>query len=135
MATGYLENNEPFIDLVVRGMATAPSPTKVLIDTGFTGFLSIPLIGALPLGLVLASPTSVVLADGSAVFRLLCVAWAELDGHTKPGMVILEPTGSHAMLGIDFLRKFNARLTIDPSAGRVELVSADPLSGSIPQPN
>ena len=133
MATGYLENNEPFIDLQIRGMVPSPAPTKLLIDTGFTGFLSIPLVKALPLGLVLVSTTSVVLADGSTVFRLLCLATVNIDGQQQAGTVILEPTGSSALLGMDFLRRFNLQLNVQPNSGLVELVPV-PLPPTPPTP-
>ncbi len=84
-----------------------------IVDTGFTGFVAMPLIKAFPLGLVLAGTTNIVLADGSTRPRLTAYGDAILDKTMKPGVVILDPTSDDVLLGMDFLRKFEATLTVD----------------------
>lgn len=133
MATGYLANGEPFIEIGLAGALTPP-PKKLacLIDTGFTGFLSIPLVDALPFGLILSGTTSVVFANGTTEFRLTCLGVASIDGQTKAGVITLEPQGTNVLLGMDFLRVFGLQLRVDPSTATVELSSTVPPLPAVP---
>ena len=72
---GFLhESGSPAIDLEISG----PFPDvrqgfTAIIDTGFTGFVSMPLASAFPLGLSLFGTSSVVLADGNSQTKLLAL--------------------------------------------------------------
>lgn len=77
-----------------------------ILDTGFTGFISMPLIRALPLGLMLYGTTSVELADGSKATKLTAKGAAVVEGEREIGVVILEPSSNDVLLGMAFLRLF-----------------------------
>src|SRR5712692_4887859 len=66
---GYLDNaGHPRLTIQVSG--TSPNTyadCEALLDTGFTGFLMLPIAQALPLGLVLLSTGDYVLANGQPV--------------------------------------------------------------------
>jgi predicted aspartyl protease len=69
MQMGYLDRNgHPRVTIHVRG--THPTEfieIDVLLDTGFAGFLMLPITPALPLGLALYGTGDYSLADGSPI--------------------------------------------------------------------
>jgi hypothetical protein len=70
---GYLDNNgHPRLTIRVSGThPTASAVVEAMIDTGFTGFLMLPIAEALPLGLALYGTGNYTLADGSSVSNFL----------------------------------------------------------------
>ena len=65
--TGYLNaNGDPHVEIEVANPLDWRKKVNCLIDTGFTGFLSIPLLEAFPIGLLLIGTMPVTLADGSS---------------------------------------------------------------------
>lgn len=114
MATGYLDNGDPCIEIEVSNPLNWRSRLKCLIDTGFSGFLSIPILQAFPLGLLLFGTIPVTLADGSTQYKLTCLGQAHLDNQAEIGVIIIEPSSDQVLLGMDFLRKFRKKLLIDP---------------------
>ena len=134
MATGYLDNGEPVLEIAVKGaLSNVPQQLTCLVDTGFTGFLSIPLVEALPLGLVLSGTTSVTFANGATEYRLTCLGVVEVDALSEAGVIILEMQGNRAILGMDFLRIFGLELRVEPTSGLVEL--APPAASAPGTPN
>ncbi len=114
MWTGSLDKTgSPTLKLSVAGVAQKFSQEfEAIIDTGFTGFLSMPLTKAIPLGLILYGTTTVILADGQTAFRLTAYVTATVEGQSKGGVVILEWNSSEILIGMDFLRKFEKTLLI-----------------------
>lgn len=94
----------------------------VSIDTGFTGFLSIPIFQAFPIGLLLVGTIPITLADGKTQYRLTCLGRIHLGNQSQVGIVIIEPSGQQALLGMEFLKKFSKKLEVDPAAGTVQLI-------------
>ena len=91
---------------------------EALVDTGFTGFLMLPVSKALPLGLVLDGAAVYTLADGS---NLNCFGARGCFGRTCPrlggsvsgeekaqGAIVLG--GDNTVVGMDFLRRLNKLL-------------------------
>jgi len=83
-----------------------------IIDTGFTGFLSIPLVEAIRLGLVLHGTTSLTLADGSTSYRLTARAKITIQGEEKIGVAVIEWSSTEVLLGMAFLRQFSKLLYV-----------------------
>jgi predicted aspartyl protease len=79
---------------------------EVTVDTGFTGFMSIPIMTALPLGMALIGTTSVQFADGTTATRYTAIASAFLGTEMQVGIVILEPSSTGILVGMEFLQKF-----------------------------
>jgi len=93
-----------------------------VIDTGFTGFVSMPLIRAFPLGLILASTVNLVLADGTTVTRLTAYGFVRVENERNPGVIVLDPGADEVLLGMDFLKKFQRTLVVNSNTPSVELI-------------
>jgi len=114
--TGFLDNSgAPCLKLSIGGVFTKPlQEFDVIIDTGFSGFISMPLVKAFPLGLPLCGTTTVTLADGTQSPKLTAIGIAEIGKESKTGVVILEPNSSDILIGMDFLKTFEKVLILHP---------------------
>ncbi len=127
MATGYFNNNqEPCIQIQLSNPLGWSQTLECLIDTGFSGFFSVPTITAFPIGLLLTGTMSLTLADGSTAYRLTCLGTATLDNVQRVGVIVIEPSSNQTLLGMDFLRLFSMRLLADPISNSVELIVTTP---------
>jgi len=85
-----------------------------MIDTGFTGFLMLPLAQALPLGLALCGTGDYTLADGSTVTNFLARGTVTIPNATDPesaeGVIVL--AGDSPLLGMEFIRSLNKLLVV-----------------------
>lgn len=95
-----------------------------MVDTGFSGFLSLPILKAFPLGLLLSGTMGITLADGSTHARLTARGMLYFDGAQKVGLILLEWQNTDILLGMDFLIKFRKQLTVDAVNRTVEIVDA-----------
>lgn len=112
MDGGLSEKDSPKITLQLGGYLGEPQEVEAIIDTGFTGSISIPFIKALPLGLVLFSTATFILADGSKEVALLCFGRATIGAVTKPAIFSLTK-GSDVLIGTELLAKFGVTLHLD----------------------
>jgi len=64
---------------------------------------------------MLYGTTSVELADGSKATKLTAKGSAEVEGETKVGVVILEPSSNDLLLGMAFLRFFERAVFVTQS--------------------
>ena len=103
---GYLDKNgHPNVKIRVWGIDSRfKQEFEAMIDTGFTGFLKLPITMALPLGLTLMGTGDSTLADGSKSPMLLTLGTVELDGQETNGVVALD-SGGTPLLGMAFLRQ------------------------------
>ena len=98
----------------LRGVRHDPPGVEYtgIIDTGFTGFVQLPIAAAMSLALPLEGTTSVTLADGSTAAKLTAQAQATLLGESEVGIVILEFDSPEILIGMDFLRRFRRGLVV-----------------------
>jgi predicted aspartyl protease len=127
--TGSFDSaGNPVIKISVYGaIEQAKREFEAILDTGFTGFLSMPLLQAFPLALILYGTTSVKLADGTSHHRLTALGTLSLGNERQAGVIILEPSSTEFLLGMDFLRRFKKALVV--SQRSVVLVDEDDLNG------
>lgn len=88
---------------------------KGIIDTGFTGFLQLPLHEGFAPGLPLEGTLTATLADGTSTGMLVAHAVVTFAGKTESGLVCLAPGTDAVLIGMDFLRHFRKCLMIVPS--------------------
>ena len=81
-----------------------------IIDTGFSGFISMPAVQAFPLGFILTGTTTTILADGSPSPKLTALGTAIVDGEKQAGTILLNLGTSDVLLGIEFIRSFKKTL-------------------------
>ena len=69
-------------------------------------------MNALPLGLPLYGTTSVQFADGKTADRFTALGVATLGNESEAGIVILEPSATDVLVGMEFLTKFKKSLLV-----------------------
>lgn len=117
VVSGFFDSASPAVKIKIAGIDPASAVEfTAIIDTGFTGFISMPLLSAFPLGLTLRTTTEIVLADGSVQPKLLAEGSASIGDRTERGLIILEDSSSEILIGMDFLRTFRLMLSITMDA-------------------
>lgn len=113
----------PHFSIEVFGVSKK-SKVKIdaMFDTGFTGFLNLPLALCLQTGLVLYSTTSFKLADGRESSTILCLGTIIIFGGSEvTGAISIDFNTNEVLMGMEFLRKIKGKLQIDTSSQKVKL--------------
>jgi len=97
---------------------------EAIIDTGFSGFIQLPMQHAFSLKLPLEGTSSYVLADGSRGTSLTALAHTTFGGTTVLGVISLTPGSLDVLVGMDFLRRFKLGLIMTKS--KITLSDDDP---------
>jgi predicted aspartyl protease len=109
----FNKSGSPTIKVTIAGpLPGSGQEFEAIVDTGFTGFVSMPIVQAFPLGLILAGTTSVLLADGSTVPKLMAYGMATVEGEKKAGVILLAAGSSEILVGMEFLKTFGKVLLI-----------------------
>ncbi|MFI5087175.1 MAG: hypothetical protein ACHP7I_02175 [Terriglobales bacterium] len=116
----------PTVEIEVSGPLGNRTKFTAMVDTGFSGFLLLPILSAFPIGLILHSMMPITLADGSNQTKLTCLGGIHFDNAYVIGVIIIEWANTDVLVGMDFLRKFGKRLTVDPVNNHIEIVAASP---------
>ncbi len=91
-----------------------------------------PIIKAFPVGLILKGVITSTLADGKIQPYLYCLGEVVLETSeetkTKIGIVSLMPTDADILIGMEFLRKFDLRMDVDPASNSLVLSDLYPQS-------
>jgi predicted aspartyl protease len=131
--TGLFDDNgSPTVEIEVSGPVHEPRKMTAMVDTGFSGFLLLPILEAFPVGLILSGTTSIELADGSKQNKLTCLGEIHFGGMKKVGLIIIEWENTDILVGMDFLRKFEKTLIVDPVNKKVILFPASMFTKSKP---
>ncbi|MBM3755127.1 MAG: hypothetical protein FJW38_14230 [Acidobacteria bacterium] len=113
----YCENTgTPILRVTVSGNALEHAiEVDAIIDTGFAGFVLMPIMQALPLGLTLVGVAEFTLADGRTAANYTGLGSVSIEGESRSGIFVLEsnPECGNVLLGMAFLRRLDASLTVD----------------------
>ncbi len=93
---------------------------NALIDSGFNGYLQIPFVEALPLGLVLVGVQATTLADGSTTSHLVCRGRVCVDGKCIDTTIDIQQANI-VLLGTKLLKELGKIFVLDCSRGKVEV--------------
>ena len=122
MITGVVTaNHQAIIALTLHDSAGQPEVTEALLDTGFNGFLTLPLLQIARLQFPYEGTMRVVLGDGQAVDLDMFIGTVLWDGQFREG-IVLAAEGS-ALVGMALL--MGSRVTLEVEDGG--LVTIDRL--------
>jgi clan AA aspartic protease len=123
MITGVVNpNREAIIRLAVAGPRGQQQEIEAIIDTGFTGFLTLPPAVVAALGLSWLSRQPGILADGSVDIFDVYVGTVLWDG--PPRVVEVEAADTEPLVGMGLLAQHSLR--IDVMSGGVVTITALP---------
>ena len=120
---------EAVLRLRIRGPAGAVGEFDAVIDTGYTGLLTLPATAAAGLGLERGMGGQATLADGSA--RRFDTFAAELDWGGGWRGVIVSSLGAEVLVGMRLLAGHELRVHVAPG-GAVEVNALPPLTAAEP---
>jgi len=123
MITGVVNTNrEATIRLVVVGPHGQQQDIEAIIDTGFTGFLTLPSALTAALGLSWLSRQPGILADGSVDIFDVYAATVMWDGRSR--VVEVEAADTEPLVGMSLLTRYSLR--IDVLSGGIVTITALP---------
>ncbi|GEM_PF-882322 len=104
-------NYSPIVPFEVLGMS-GPKQLVAVVDTGFTGFLQLPLSDGIAANLTLWGITPFKLADGREVKNLQCFGKIRFGDRELFGVITLSETGDQCLLGMQFLNSLLGSFTV-----------------------
>jgi predicted aspartyl protease len=88
------ESGSPNVKIRASGSLGSRDYTAT-IDTGFSGFVALPLVEMVPLGLATKpSAASVMLGNGQIIYNLVAEGLITLSGQSESGSILLDETSS-----------------------------------------
>ena len=121
MISGVVNSDrEATVQLVVVGPSGQQQEIQAIVDTGFTGFLTLPagLIAAMTLPWLCRQPG--ILADGSVDFFEVYVGEVLWDGHLRK--VEVEGAETEPLVGMSLLDRHSLRIDV-VSGGNVAITA------------
>jgi len=110
---GQFQDSNIAIDLQLYGVSEdLRKPLRAIVDTGFSGYLTLPFVVAFPLGLVLKGEQSTTLANGQVSSHFVCLGTVEFLGKSLIVPIDVQPSGP-ILAGMQLLKKFEHDLIID----------------------
>lgn len=85
---------------------------SAMIDTGFSGCISLPVDVAVKLNLKPTGLVMVVMADGAKILLPVAYCPVKFANRRRNGHVFIAPKSSIILVGMDFLRHFNLGLVV-----------------------
>ena len=114
------ETGTPTLVLKVIGKGGAEVAVERILDTGFDGFLCLPIPLAVSLGLELIDVTRTELADGTVVEdELVFAGRVEWDGAVMEVDILLTRSGD-MLIGTAFLKEYAVHLDYKANIIRIE---------------
>jgi len=122
---GSLDSSHcPTIAIAVSASDRPSEFFDALIDTGFTGFVQLPVRRARELGLTPRAASEIQYADGRIDTILLSWARVALGIDAQEGFVHLQRGSNEVIVGVEFLRAFRKTFILSITPGLVLLVDS-----------
>ena len=119
MITGYVNaDREPVVSIRVHDISGAVHNLAAIVDTGFTGWLTLPPDVIAALGLPWNELGEAILADGSQVLFDVYEAAIEWDGSVIS--ISIDESDSEPLIGMALMDGFRI-LRVDVDGGPVEI--------------
>lgn len=135
------ENNSPKVIVEVAGPGKNTKEVIATVDTGFSGFLQIPLSVGISCHLNLWGTQFYTLADGSTMKNLTCFGLIKFNGKELWGIITLCESNDDSLLGMQFLQQLGMDFVVSVKDKKAifkeKVVSATPQSetSTIPSPS
>lgn len=127
---GYFEKGSIFANISIKGFFTQkPTLIKGMIDTGFSGYLTLPYQNAFPLGLVLQGTKAYTLADGSSSYNFVCIGVIKIGGREEVIPIDIQPK-CMVLIGTGLLKRMGCKFIVDFSKENVSFEVANTKSSS-----
>ncbi len=122
MIAGHIAKRRPLVALTIRDNSGQDRGIETVLDTGFTGYLTLPPATVAAFGLPFAHPMRAILADGSHHVLSVHKGIILWDGNERDIDIIA--TGTEPLIGMSLLDGSDVRLQVT-DGGTITIV---PLS-------
>ena len=126
---GRFDASSPKITFTIGG-SKAQLEFEGTLDTGFTGFMLLPIALAVPLGLELDGLNTSLTADGTVHRSPTATAHVEFGTDSRDVSIVLAYYGDEILLGMNFLETFQQSLIIHRD--KVMLMDSAELDATLP---
>lgn len=110
MIVGIVQAREPLIRLTIRGFRGRPQEIEAVVDTGYTGWLTLPPTTIAALNLRWRTFGRGILADGSVSAFDVYQAKNGWDGRVRP--VFVDEFDATPLVGMALLRGFEFKMLV-----------------------
>ena len=110
MIVGIVQAREPLIRLTIRGYRGRERKIEAVVDTGYTGWLTLPPTVIAALNLRWRSFGRAILADGSLSSFDVYQAKVEWDGRLRP--VFVDEFDATPLIGMALLRGYEYKMHV-----------------------
>jgi clan AA aspartic protease len=118
MITGWVQDREACIELIVRGPRNVDRTIRAVIDTGYTAFLSLPPDLITSLGLDWTSSGRGILADGSECLFDVYAGKIVWDGQDRA--ILIDEADTDPLVGMALLGGYELKIENRPN-GKVSI--------------
>lgn len=118
-----IRDNQLIIELEVFGVANnLKRSVSGIVDTGFSGYLSLPFVTAFPIGLILKGQQAYTMADGGTSHYLVCLGTVTFQGKSVVVPIDVQPSGP-TLIGVQLLKKLDLEMTVQFSKDSFQLLA------------
>ncbi len=122
---GSLDNDHTTVVTIAVASTSGPSTfVDAVIDTGFTGFVQVPVLLAQGVGLTPRTVTETQYPDGR--IDTIPLAWGRisLGSEAREGFVHMQRGSDEVIIGVEFLRLFRKILVLSATDGTLLLIDS-----------
>ena len=125
-----LSHRSPAISISVLPFLTEDPSVEVtaVVDTGFEGFILIPMSVGIMCNMNLWGVSGSTLADGRQVTNITAFGNVKFAGKVNPGIFVLSVADAAPLVGMEFIRAFGMDLVVSP--GEAKSYFKDTASGT-----